>query len=109
MTVYLVGAGPGDPELITVKAARLIAQADVIVHDRLADDSIIQLAAPGVDLIDVGKKPGTQRHKKPSTLFLYTSALKVSMWCASKVVTLLSLVAVAKKLRHLLQREYPLK
>ena len=58
MTVYLVGAGPGDPELITVKAARLIAQADVIVHDRLADDSIIQLAAPGVDLIDVGKKPG---------------------------------------------------
>jgi uroporphyrin-III C-methyltransferase len=58
MTVFLVGAGPGDPELITVKAARLIAQADVIVHDRLADDSIIQLAAPGVDLIDVGKKPG---------------------------------------------------
>ena len=58
MTVYLVGAGPGDPELIAVKAARLIAQADVIVHDRLADDSIIQLAAPGVDLIDVGKKPG---------------------------------------------------
>jgi len=58
MTVYLVGAGPGDPDLITVKAARLIAQADVIVHDRLADDSIIQLAAPGVDLIDVGKKPG---------------------------------------------------
>jgi uroporphyrin-III C-methyltransferase len=56
--VFLVGAGPGDPELITVKAARLIAQADVIVHDRLADDSIIQLAAPGVDLIDVGKKPG---------------------------------------------------
>ncbi len=58
MTVHLVGAGPGDPELLTVRAARLVAAADVIVHDRLADASILELARPGVECIDVGKRPG---------------------------------------------------
>jgi len=58
VTVHLVGAGPGDPELLTVRAMRLIAAADVIVHDALASDEIIALARPGVELIDVGKKPG---------------------------------------------------
>jgi siroheme synthase len=58
MTVHLVGAGPGDPELLTVKAARLITEADVIVHDYLSNDEIFTLAKPGVEFIDVGKKPG---------------------------------------------------
>lgn len=58
MTVHLVGAGPGDPELLTVKAARLIAEADVIVHDYLSNTSILESAAPGTEFIDVGKKPG---------------------------------------------------
>ena len=58
MTVHLVGAGPGDPELLTVKAARLIGEADVIVHDYLSNDAIFELAKPGVEFIDVGKKPG---------------------------------------------------
>lgn len=58
MTVHLVGAGPGDPELLTVRAMRLISSADIIVHDALASDEIIALAKPGVELIDVGKKPG---------------------------------------------------
>ncbi|MSW21441.1 MAG: uroporphyrinogen-III C-methyltransferase, partial [Actinobacteria bacterium] len=58
VTVHLVGAGPGDPELLTVRAARLVAAADVIVHDRLADASILSLAKPGAEFIDVGKRPG---------------------------------------------------
>ena len=58
MTVHLVGAGPGDPDLLTVKAVRLIAEADVIVHDYLSNSSILEMAQPGTEFIDVGKKPG---------------------------------------------------
>jgi uroporphyrin-III C-methyltransferase len=54
-TVYLVGAGPGDPDLLTVKAARLIAEASVIVHDGLVDASIIAMARPDARLISVAK------------------------------------------------------
>jgi uroporphyrin-III C-methyltransferase len=58
MTVYLVGAGPGDADLLTVRAARLLGAADVIVHDRLVDRSVLELASPTSELIDVGKEPG---------------------------------------------------
>ena len=56
--ITLVGAGPGDPELLTVRAARLLAEADVIVHDALVGDGVLALARPGAELIDVGKRPG---------------------------------------------------
>ena len=61
--VWLVGAGPGDADLLTVKAARLIAAADVLIHDRLVSSAILSLAAPGVRMISVGKRKS--RHSVP--------------------------------------------
>jgi uroporphyrin-III C-methyltransferase/precorrin-2 dehydrogenase/sirohydrochlorin ferrochelatase len=58
--VALVGAGPGDPELLTVKAFRLIESAEVILHDDLVPEAILDLAAPAAEIINVGKRCGTK-------------------------------------------------
>ncbi|MCB0978253.1 MAG: uroporphyrinogen-III C-methyltransferase [Acidimicrobiales bacterium] len=61
MTVYLVGAGPGDPGLLTRRGAELLSRADVVVHDRLSAHELLSLAPPHAELIDVGKAP--KRHR----------------------------------------------
>ena len=58
MVVYLVGAGPGDPELITLKAIKILNKADIIIYDRLANEKILDHASKDVKLIYVGKKAG---------------------------------------------------
>jgi uroporphyrin-III C-methyltransferase len=60
--VWLVGAGPGDPELLTRKAERLLGEASVVFHDALVGPGILDLAAPGARLVYVGKRAG--RHSK---------------------------------------------
>jgi len=54
--VYLTGAGPGDIDLLTVKALRIIRQADVIIYDRLANPDILSEAKDGCEFIYVGKE-----------------------------------------------------
>lgn len=59
MTVHLVGAGPGDPDLLTMRAVSLLSRADAIVHDRLVDTRVLAFAAPWAEVVDVGKTPGS--------------------------------------------------
>jgi uroporphyrin-III C-methyltransferase len=58
--VYLMGAGPGDPELLTVKALRILRAADIVLYDRLVSAEVLALANPAAELIYVGKHEGEQ-------------------------------------------------
>lgn len=59
-TVYLVGAGPGDPDLLTMKALRYIQAADVILHDDLVPQAILNLASSSAEVVNAGKRCGTK-------------------------------------------------
>jgi uroporphyrin-III C-methyltransferase len=62
-TVYLVGAGPGDPDLLTLRAARLLGAAELVVHDGLVDPAVLALARPDAELVSVAKSRA--RHTLP--------------------------------------------
>lgn len=68
--VYLVGAGPGDPELLTVKAVRLLGSADAVLHDELVTPEILRLASPTAQLHNVGKRCGSKRITQEEINFL---------------------------------------
>ncbi len=57
-TVFLVGAGPGDPELLTLKAAKVLRAADVVLHDELVSPEILRLIPSSAELVNVGKRSG---------------------------------------------------
>ncbi len=75
MTVYLVGAGPGDPGLLTMRGAELLRRADVVVHDRLADRGLLDLAPAQARRIDVGKTPGGPIHQDEINALLVEEGL----------------------------------
>jgi len=75
--VYLTGAGPGDIELLTMKAHRVIKEADVIIYDRLANPDMLDMAKDGCEFVYVGKEDG--RHTLPQDEInevIYQNALK---------------------------------
>jgi len=75
--VYLTGAGPGDMELLTIKALRVVREADVIIYDRLANPDILQEAKDGCEFVYVGKED--KKHSLPQDQInevIYQNALK---------------------------------
>ena len=83
--VYLTGAGPGDVELLTLKAVRIIKEADVIIYDRLANPEILEMAKNGCRFVYVGKEDG--KHTLPQDQInetIYQEALKADVVCRLK-------------------------
>jgi uroporphyrin-III C-methyltransferase len=80
-TVYLVGAGPGAPDLLTLRAHALIQTADVILPDDLVSDAILDLASPSAEIIPVGKRCGQPRITQAGIheLMLYHARLNQSV------------------------------
>ena len=68
--VYIVGAGPGDPELLTLKALRVLKTADAVLHDDLVAPEIVQLISPTAQVHDVGKRCGKKKIQQEEINFL---------------------------------------
>jgi uroporphyrin-III C-methyltransferase len=68
--VYLVGAGPGDPELLTVKALRLLRTADAVLHDDLVGPEILKFVSPSAQFYNVGKRSGQKKIRQEEINFL---------------------------------------
>jgi siroheme synthase len=64
-TVYLTGAGPGAADLLTVRAAGVLARADTVFHDALVSDDVLRLCPAGCEVVPVGKRCGRRRRGRP--------------------------------------------
>ncbi len=68
--LFLIGAGPGDPELLTLKAVRALSECNVVLYDRLVTEKILRYARPGAELIYVGKHHGEQERTQSEIFHL---------------------------------------
>lgn len=80
--VFITGAGPGDPGLLTVRAAEVISGADVLLHDALVTDEILALAAPDAELIDVGKRLSDGQDQTGRQERINTLLVEYALWGA---------------------------
>jgi uroporphyrin-III C-methyltransferase len=78
-TVWLAGAGPGAPGLLTLLAARGLAEADLILHDALVSDAVLALAGPGATLAFVGKRAGVPSPKQPEITARMVAAARAGL------------------------------
>jgi siroheme synthase len=97
--VYLLGAGPGDPGLLTLRAKEILEKADVVVYDALANASFLDFARPDAERIYVGKI-ADQHAMKTSTGCSWKKRRKARMWPASRVEILTSSAVEARRLRN---------
>lgn len=74
--IYIVGSGPGKADLLTVRAARVLAQADAVLYDRLVSDEVLGLVRPGAELLAVGKEEGRQEEIQEQILDLLEDCAK---------------------------------
>ncbi len=108
--VYLVGAGPGDPELLTVRAARLLAAADIVLHDSLVSAEILSMISPCAEIVDVGKRAGRKlltQDEINSLLVSYAESKPPS--CASKAAILHCSAAPVKSWKRCAARIFHMK
>ena len=101
-TVYLVGAGPGDAGLLTVRGAELLARADVVVYDALVNPDLLRLAPKGAEIIYAGKR--AKDHAIPqeelNQLLVAKARARERPSSGSRAATRMSLAAAARRPRN---------
>jgi len=83
--VYLVGAGPGDPGLLTLKGREVLGRAEVVVYDYLANEELLRCVPPTAERIYVGKKGGDHTMSQEELNRLLVEKGKITSWCVSRV------------------------
>lgn len=107
--VYLIGAGPGDPGLLSIKAMECLKAADAVVYDRLADPRILAYARPDAEMVYVGKASANHTMRQPDiNKLLVKLAAEGKPLHALKAATPLYLAAAAKKPLNFWKQAFPL-